>query len=190
MRYAGAMGVDFERIEQADATVVDWIASDTWPYHLNVRPSRAEVASWIAAGSFVGDGVASFWVQLAGERVGILRLFDLDDLTPLFDLRIGSDHRGEGLGTATLRFGTQHVFDTRPNAQRFGGYTRHDNHAMRAVFENLGFTHEARHREAWRTAEGDFVDSVGYAVLRREWYEQASRAEALLKLTPGGVGRR
>lgn len=28
---------------------------------------------------------------------------------------------------------------------------------------------EAHHRQAWRSAEGSFVDCVGYAVLRLDW---------------------
>lgn len=184
------MELVYERILKPGADVVEWICSDTWPFHLKVRPSRSEVATWISAGSFAGDDVESFWVRLGSQRVGVIRLFDLSDLTPLFDLRVVSMHRGEGIGTAALRYATDHVFATRPTAMRFGGYTRFDNLAMRGVFEKLGFTHEARHREAWRTPSGEYVDSVGYAVVRREWEEGKSRFSQLRQLTPLFVDRR
>jgi RimJ/RimL family protein N-acetyltransferase len=47
-------------------------------------------------------------------------------------------------------------------------YTRHDNVAMRRVFEKCGFLKEAHHRRAWRVAGAEPVDAVGYAILRDE----------------------
>lgn len=51
---------------------------------------------------------------------------------------------------------------------RGAGTTRADNHAMRRVFTKSGYVKECHYRDAWPA--GDRVyDSVGYAILRRDW---------------------
>src|SRR5688500_1231437 len=58
--------------------------------------------------------------------------------------------------------------ETLPSVGRLGGYTRHDNLAMRRVFQKCGYLQEAYHRRAWRVAGIPAADAVGYAVLRQE----------------------
>ena len=164
------MTYGFEAITDRWADVAGWISDDEWPFHFRPRPGFDDVLAQAERGFFDGPDVRSFWVVGAEDvRVGLVRVFDLGDPTPLFDLRVAAAHRGRGVGTAALRWATGHVFETCPDAHRFGGYTRADNHAMRRVFEKAGFTLEARHREAWRVESAEPVDSVGYAILRREW---------------------
>jgi RimJ/RimL family protein N-acetyltransferase len=55
-----------------------------------------------------------------------------------------------------------------PETGRLGGFTRHDNVAMRRVLEKCGFSLEAQHRRAWRVPGASPVDAVGYAILREE----------------------
>ncbi|MCA9783663.1 MAG: GNAT family N-acetyltransferase [Candidatus Delongbacteria bacterium] len=151
-------------------TLASWLSRKRWPFHRRVALARDDVLAQAAAGHFHNEETRSFWLAEEDARpFGFLRLFDLADPTPLFDLRIRADARGRGLGSASLRWATQHVFDHWPTASRFGGYTRHDNTAMCRVFERCGFTLEARHREAWRTEQGELLDTLGWFVLRREW---------------------
>ncbi|MCB1046452.1 MAG: GNAT family N-acetyltransferase [Calditrichaeota bacterium] len=150
--------------------LADWLSRGHWPFHRRVTPGRDEVLEQAAAGLFHGPETRSFWLaQAADPPFGLLRLFDLADPTPLFDLRIQPRQRGRGLGEAALRWATGHVFAEHPGASRFGGYTRQDNEAMCRVFQHCGFTLEARHREAWRTEQGELLDTLGWFVLRREW---------------------
>jgi RimJ/RimL family protein N-acetyltransferase len=101
--------------------------------------------------------------------VGLFRVFELSDLTPLIDLRIAEASRGLGIGTEALRAGTSRVFETMPEVSRLAGYTRYDNVAMQRVFVKAGWVKEAHHRRAWRVLGREPVDSVGFAMLHMDW---------------------
>lgn len=135
--------------------VVEFLTGEEWPFHVVPRPTEAAVRAM----SFTD----AFWI---GD-VGLLRLFDLADGTPMFDLRVRSAARGRGVGTAAVRWLTGHVFGNYP-ADRIEGTTRQDNHAMRRIFEKSGWAKESHYRAAWPGADR-VHDSVGYAVLRRDW---------------------
>lgn len=148
--------MEFAACAESDP-IADWLRLDTWPFHGSGAPPK-----WF------GPDIRSFWILEGGDRVGFARLFDLDDPTPLFDLRIRSASRGRGLGRAALRWLTSYVFRTFPEPPRFAGYTRSDNLPMRRVFEACGFLQEAYYRRSWRSPDG-YHDTVGYGVLREEW---------------------
>lgn len=105
-------------------------------------------------------------------RVGLGILQDLEDDTPLVDLRLAEACRGSGLGVPALRALTDELFTMLPEVRRFEGTTRIDNLAMRRTFDRAGWTQEAHYREAWPIEEGEPMDAVGYAILRREWEAQ------------------
>ena len=148
----------------------DWLVQQAWPHHARVRVDAQWVRERAAEGYFTGVDVRSFWVEdRATLPLGLIRVFDLGDVTPLIDLRIGEAARGRGVGTFALRWLTRFVFDTFPETHRLGGYTRFDNVAMCRVFRKCGYVEEARHRQAWRVEGGGFVDTLGYAILRSEW---------------------
>ncbi|OAI57325.1 hypothetical protein AYO49_00230 [Verrucomicrobiaceae bacterium SCGC AG-212-N21] len=167
------MELRFREIVASDVDrLAGWMTGQTWPYHSLVKVDASWVRERAASEYFFGDTTRSFWA-LADDGatiVGLARVFDLADVTPLVDLRIGDDSRGQGAGTALLRWLTQWVFDSHPATHRLGGYTRHDNHAMRRVFEKCHFTQEAHHRQAWRIDANRFADAVGYAILRADWH--------------------
>jgi len=94
---------------------------------------------------------------------------DLDDGTPLLDLRIASAYRGRGIGTAALGWLIAYLFDLLPGINRIEGMTRVDNTAMRAVFRANGFAKEAHYRQAWPDPDGGLHDTVGYGILRQDW---------------------
>ncbi|MHC5082026.1 MAG: GNAT family N-acetyltransferase, partial [Planctomycetota bacterium] len=123
-----------------------------------------------SARRFFGEGKDNFWVLgEGGERVGFLHVYDLLDITPLIDIRIRSPHRGKGIGTQSLRWLTGTVFGEFPSVRRIEGQTRIDNAAMRRIFEKCGYVKEAHYRKAWPDAEGTYLDSVGYCILREDW---------------------
>jgi RimJ/RimL family protein N-acetyltransferase len=170
MRAAPTLRLRFDPVQAGDASrLATFLASSDWPYHHERRVEPVSVLARWEAGYFFGDEARSFWIAGEdGEPLGLARVFDLKDATPLFDLRIGADARGRGIGTLALRGLTTWVFSELPELGRFGGYTRHDNAAMRRVFEKCGFLQEARHRKAWPVPSGEAVDAVGYAILREE----------------------
>ncbi|WP_328284299.1 GNAT family N-acetyltransferase [Brevibacterium sp. UCMA 11752] len=150
--------------------LIDFFTSNDFPFH--VRPERwtaAGVEERIESGAFRSDDYDTFWLQHEQlGSLGIVRLEDLTDDTPMFDLRLATELRGQGLGTECLRAITDHVLMTM-DVDRFEGNTRDDNIAMRSTFIRAGWSKEAHYRRAWPVAGRTPRDSVAYAILREEW---------------------
>lgn len=150
--------------------LIAFLTENTFPFHVRSQIRREYVVEAIERGVYDDDENKTFWLQTEdGIHVGIVRLEDFEDPTPLFDLRLGENHRGLGLGAEALRAITQYVFMTWPGVNRFEGQTREDNLAMRRIFLRQGWLKEAHYREGWPVEGGEPVASVAYAVLRRDW---------------------
>jgi RimJ/RimL family protein N-acetyltransferase len=154
--------------------LVAFLTSDRFPFHVLAELTAETVQQQIAQGAWDGpaDGDGdhrTLWVVHGNDRVGVLRLDDVTDNAPLFDLRFGESVRGRGLGHKALRAATDLVFNDYPDIDRFEGQTREDNVAMRRVFEHNGWTKEAHYRRAWPVPGSEPVASIGYAILRSEW---------------------
>lgn len=165
------MQLRFDPIVASDAALLGrFLSQSDWPFHVEQKVDENWVRGRLESGHFFGHDSRSFWIRAGddAEPVGLARAFDLEDLTPLIDLRIANAARGQGIGTLALRGLTTWVFSEYPETGRLGGYTRHDNVAMRRVFEKCGFLQEAQHRRAWRVVGAPPVDAVGYAILREE----------------------
>jgi RimJ/RimL family protein N-acetyltransferase len=164
------MELRFDPVLASDAALLgQFLGASEWPYHFERSVDASWVRGRLESGHFFSQDARSFWIRCDGEEpVGLGRVFDLLDVTPLLDLRIAAMARGRGVGTLALRGLTTWLFSEYPKAGRLGGYTRHDNQTMRRVFEKCGFVQEALHRRAWRVDGGEPVDAVGYAILREE----------------------
>jgi RimJ/RimL family protein N-acetyltransferase len=150
--------------------LLEFMTTNEFPFHVVPRPTRAQVEEWIGEGAYRDEDNDSFWVDHDElGRIGFLRLEDLSDPDPVFDLRLGERFRGRGLGVEALRAVTAHVYTTMPERNRFEGQTREDNIAMRRVFLRCGFVKEAHYREGWPVDGGPPVASVAYGILRRDW---------------------
>lgn len=88
------------------------------------------------------------------RRAGLAVLEDLRDDTPLFDLRLAEDRRGQSLGAPVLRALTWETLRRYPHVRRFEGVTRWDNVAMRRTFRRAGWVKEAHYRSAWPVPGG------------------------------------
>jgi RimJ/RimL family protein N-acetyltransferase len=148
--------------------LVDFLTEETWPFHGQPNPTAESVKASFQKGFYTENGNQTFWITKNNEKIGMVRLFDLEDPTCLFDIRLKRDFRGKGLGIPTLKWLSNHVFSTYADIIRIEGHTRSDNYAMRKTFYNSGFVKEAYHRKAW-PQEGQLFDSVGYAMLRDDW---------------------
>lgn len=148
--------------------LADWLSTDEWPFHTGVRRTREDVLA-VFETRFLAEDVRSFWMLEDGERIGFFVVSDLDDATPMLDLRLRSEHRGRGHGEAALKWLTDYVFTEWPDKIRIEGQTREDNVAMRKVFRRVGYVKEAHYRAAWPTAEGAHLASIGYGILRTDW---------------------
>lgn len=169
-RDAGAVQTFFEPVVWPDDAVaaVEFLASNEWPYHGRPNLSRDQAAEV----RLVGDDIVSFWVKAGSEAIGLIRVFDLEDLevgSPLLDIRIAAARRGHGVGTAAVSWVADHLFTTYGELHRIEATTRHDNVPMQRVFARCGFRLEGRMLEAWTNADGSRADTWTYAILRREW---------------------
>jgi len=167
------MTVSVQRLDPvgADRTaLVDFMTRNVFPFHVRPRLTAADVEHAIADGAYRDEDHDTYWVEHPDlGRIGVLRLEDLTDAAPLFDLRLDAPFRGRGLGVEVLRAATDHVFGTMPEVHRFEGQTREDNIAMRRTFLRCGWVKEAHYREGWPVEGAAPVASVAYAVLRRDW---------------------
>jgi RimJ/RimL family protein N-acetyltransferase len=145
----------------------EFLVSNSWPYHAGAV-DRDLVTERVGHGYYDGPGRATFVVAEAAQRVGLVRVEDLDDPTPTFELRIADAHSGRGDGTAALRELARWVFNMN-DVERLEGTTRQDNVAMRRTFRAVGFVKEAHYRRGWPTHDGRLLDAVGYALLRTDW---------------------
>lgn len=150
--------------------LIQFFSSQTFPFHVAADAwSASAVTERITDGYFLNADNAAFWLDHDELGwVGYVRLEDLRDDTPMFDLRLSERYRDQGLGVDALHAIADYVFST-TQAARIEGQTREDNLAMRSVFARAGWTQEAHYRRAWPAADGTRLASVAYAILREEW---------------------
>ncbi|HEX3596566.1 MAG TPA: GNAT family N-acetyltransferase [Polyangiaceae bacterium] len=109
------MRLHFQEVGARDVErLAEWLPAHSWPYHRLQRVDAHWVREHAAAGYFFGSGVRSIWAFVDSTPVGIIRAFDLQDVTPLIDLRISETERGGGIGTELLRWTTQLLFEAAP----------------------------------------------------------------------------
>lgn len=163
--------ISYRRFDPAEADLLaEFLTTGDWPYHGTDAPDAAQIRQQAAAGYYDNDQSRTFWIVTSdGTEAGLIRLLDLADGTPLFDLRIRAAYRGAGLGTRALRWLTGYLFTELPGIRRIEGTTRQDNHAMRRTFRTCGYVKEAHYRQAWPSPGGTAYDAVGYAILRTDW---------------------
>jgi RimJ/RimL family protein N-acetyltransferase len=158
----------YAQVDLADADeVVALLCGSEWPFHGTGRLTAEEAADV----EFDGPATVSFWILDDGRRIGLIRVFDLDDLvngSPLFDIRIATQHRGAGVGGQAVRWLTGHLFSTYPELHRIEATTRADNAAMQRALERAGWHREGQLREAWRSADGTRHDTLVYGTLRSD----------------------
>ncbi len=148
--------------------LVSFLGNDAWPFHGQCQLTTADVLAM----DFTSPDVTSFWIIEHHQTVGLVRLLDLGDIgdgAPLFDLRIASQHRGRGHGKRAAHWIVDYLFTNYPELHRVEANTRGDNAAMQRVLSAAGFTHEGTLREAWRSDDGQWFDTMIYGILRTDW---------------------
>jgi|ERR1035438_1552587 hypothetical protein len=95
--------IGYRRFVPAETDLLaKFLTTEDWPYHGDGAPDAAQIRDQAAAGHYDNDQTRTFWI-VTGTEAGLIRLLDLADDTPLFDLRIRAAYRGAGLGTRALR---------------------------------------------------------------------------------------
>lgn len=155
-------------VERAD--LITFMTGHQWPFHMNPQVSREQVEEALDSGAYRSDECDSYWIDHADfGRIGFIRFEDLEDDTPVFDLRLAGEYRGKGLGVHVLEAATAWVFEHMPAVRRFEGQTRDDNLPMRRTFVKAGWVKEAYYRQGWPVTGAEPRASVAYAILRSDW---------------------
>jgi RimJ/RimL family protein N-acetyltransferase len=165
------MSLSFVQIEKSESEILaDWLSSDSWPYFLGSNPKKEEILIRIEDGDFFGDGEQNFWIlNSEKEYIGLIEIYQLDDLAPMFSIRFKTPHRGKGYGKPTLEWLTKYIFENFPDKRRIEAQTREDNIPMRKLFNKCLFLKEAYFRFASPTENGERVASIAYGILREDW---------------------
>ncbi|WP_155850331.1 GNAT family protein [Arthrobacter sp. Br18] len=149
--------------------IVDFLTSNTFPFHVIADHTQESARAAVASGRFWNEESQGYWVEADAGRIGLVVVKDLQDDTPMFDLRLAGTHRGRGYGVPVVKATCDLVFTTLPHVRRFEGQTREDNRAMRRVFLRSGFLKEAHYRLGWPIGGNRYAASVAYAILRSDW---------------------
>ncbi|MEJ5913950.1 GNAT family N-acetyltransferase [Pseudokineococcus sp. 1T1Z-3] len=160
--------VPFDLPQDVDL-LTDFLTAAPWPFHVRSRSTAEDVRRSVDEGRWSGATTSSWWVLVGVVRAGLLRLDDVGDGTPLFDLRVDAGHRGRGVGTAAVRWAAEHLFTREPGLTRVEATTRVDNAAMRRVLGRCGFVQESQWRASWPDDAGGVHDGVGDGLLRTDW---------------------
>lgn len=172
--------------------LIHFMTTNTWPYDGHSHPGRSIIEKAIEEGGYESDEVKTFWVESEGRKVGIVKIYDLQEQIPLFDLRIADEWRGYGYGSQALKLVTSYVFGLEEYKIRLEGHTRQDHFAMRKTFERAGFVKEAHLRNAWfAPKENAYYDAVTYGITREDYakgtttpvvWEDGDKKESILKI--------
>lgn len=160
------------QIPEDTELLVSFFISEEWPFHVNGTVTRESILENLSEGYFSSANAESFWIIDEDNKVGFLRIFDLEDVDdgyPLFDLRLAQRARGSGLGKFATKWLVKYLFEKYPNLDRIAGTTRNDNISMRKVFKATGFVKEGHYRKDWPGINGEIHDTVKYAILRDDW---------------------
>lgn len=109
-------------------------------------------------------------VEADGPAIGMVSRYPIDETgwTAIGLVIWDPAHWNRGYGRDAVRLWVDLLFRTEPELHRLDLRTWSGNLGMMRVAEHLGFTLEARFREA-RELDGQRYDGLGYGLLRREW---------------------
>jgi len=152
--------------------LIHFMTTNSWPFDGQSYPGREILEKAIEEGGYESDEVKTLWVENDdNQKVGIVKIYDLQEEVPLFDLRIADQSRGKGYGPQALRLVEEYVFELPERKIRLQGHTRQDNLAMRKTFERAGFVKEGHLRNAWFSPkENTYYDAVTYGITREDFY--------------------
>ncbi|PYZ97607.1 GNAT family N-acetyltransferase [Alteribacter lacisalsi] len=151
-----------------EAELVAFMTGNRWPFHGEEEPEEEDIRDRVKEGVYQGNGNRTYWITAGDEKIGLIRVFDLDDPICLFDIRIKESWRGRGAGREGVEWLTGRLFRDFPELIRIEGHTRSDNIAMRRTFAAGGYVKEMYTRQSWPQG-GKLYDAVGYAVIRADW---------------------
>ena len=160
--------LQFKKCTTEKQELINFLCNNTWPFHAENKQNPDDVKRAFEKGWYADDR-ETFWIEQDGNKVGLVIIHDISDTIPLFDLRLSAEARGQGIGTKTLLWLKDYLFNKPYEKIRIEVYTRSDNVAMRKCFTKAGFVKEGYLRQAWENTDGTVSDSVLYSAIRMDW---------------------
>lgn len=154
-------------IEEAN-DLARWLTSDSWPTFTGSYKDEKELLKIIKEGSYIGEEEESFWIIQNEKKVGLIEIYDLNELAPMFSIRIKTEKRRAGIGRNALIWLCDYFFNHYSDKRRLEAQTREDNIPMRKLLSECFFAQEAYYRKAWPHGD-DRLASVAYGLLREDW---------------------
>ena len=110
------MQIRFEDFKDEIDILIEFLTSDTWEFHGTPNPKPEGIRKGYENQLYTGDDCKTFWVISDQDvRVGTIRIYDLQDGDPLFDIRILSNYKGMGVGTTTVKWLVDYIFNNFPD---------------------------------------------------------------------------
>lgn len=164
------MKVEFIEFVNEIDELIKFITSDTWEFYGTPNPKPERLRRSFENGYYTGEGCRTFWIVAdENNKIGTIRIYDLDDGAPLFDIMIHSKFKRQGIGTVAVNWLENFIFTNYPDIDRIEANTRVDNYAMRCVFHKCNFVKEAHHRKAWVGNDGIAYDAIVYGIIKEDW---------------------
>ncbi|MFB6266159.1 MAG: GNAT family N-acetyltransferase [Halodesulfurarchaeum sp.] len=165
--------VDLHTVEAEDVEPLQALVNDPRVRHnlaTRLPINREQEEEWFEEHASSDEDV-NLVIGVDGELAGTVGLHGVQSVDGSAEIGLFLDpaYWGEGYGTEASRLVTGYGFAElrlhRVVARVFEG-----NEASRAIWEKLGFRHEARHKEA-AYIRGRYLDVHRYAILEGEWGE-------------------
>ncbi|MBK3493903.1 GNAT family N-acetyltransferase [Viridibacillus sp. YIM B01967] len=160
--------LNFKPLKNELDELISFMTKNYWEFHGNPKPTSEQITKNYHEGWYKDDK-QTIWIENDGEKVGLIIIHDITDTIPLFDIRLGNNFRGKGLGTGALNWLKDYIFTLPDKKIRIEAYTRSDNLAMRKTLSKCGFVKEGYLRNAWENDDGSVSDSLCYATIRSDW---------------------
>ncbi|QAA33408.1 GNAT family N-acetyltransferase [Clostridium manihotivorum] len=165
----------FEEFKDEIEELVSFLTADSWEFFGTPNQKEERIREAYKNGTYNSEYCKTFWIMIdSSTRAGFIRIYDLEDDIPVFDIRLSSKYRGKGIGTIAVNWMVDYIFNNFPDKTSIEGYTRQDNYPMRNVFHKCGFVKEAHHRNGWVCSDGRKYDSIGYGFIKEDWKKGTS----------------
>lgn len=120
-------------------------------------------------GIWASDARWAWAVIIDGRPAGFVLVDGLAEGDAHLSIRLSPSVRGRGAGREVLRQLADHHFSEAPHLNRLAGRAHEHNIPMQRAFNAAGFRMEARYRDSFEQADGDYASEWGYALTRGDW---------------------
>ncbi len=148
------------------------------PSTVSDETARRRIGAMIRRSGAIVEGKLELAIEQGGRLVGGVEARQPKQGLPrgVYELGISlflEGDRGRGVGTSAVELMTERLFED-PETARVQASTWVENHAMRRVFEKLGWTFEGVMRSFMPRRDGGRDDYALYAVTREDWEARGS----------------